>query len=95
MSLDLGMIGRFLRRKYYLHFRPLYVIRQLRLRKGSCKRCSCCESNAFLCGKLDIRTKECLVFPDCIYGEYASNVYPFDEKDKHPRYKDKCGFYWD
>lgn len=78
---------RSLRRRYLIWFRPQYVLRQMQLRKGECKNCSCCS--AINCPYLDKKTRRCTnkpLFPHCL-------LYPIDDKDKDPNYN--CGFWWD
>ena len=87
-----------IRRRFYHTFRKKDVEESLKKRKGKCRNCSCCEVK--ICGKkyncryFNPKTKLCLVYGTDKMPTLCNN-YPFDEKDKWPEYKDKCGFYWE
>ena len=95
-----------LRRKLYFKFKKDYVLDMVKKRKGRCNQGQCGQdqSNRYNCCNLwfckapceYLDGKNCLIHdqpdkpprPNC-------HLYPFDEKDKIPFYKDHCGFYWD
>ena len=95
----LNDLYKIIRRKFYLIFRKGYVKRQLKNRKGSCNHCSCCDMKFFgfynyNCKYHNKETKKCKIY-NTKQWPYLCQSYPFDEKDKWDRFKDKCGFYWD
>lgn len=85
-----------LRRLFYFKFRKKHVLKMVGKRKGRCNQCTCCDL-WFWKGPCEyLAGKNCLIHnqpnkdprPKC-------HLYPFDEKDKMPFYRNNCGFYWD
>lgn len=97
---EIGVIQRAIRRKYYIHFKPEYVKKQLRERKGICAQHGCCDLfilhriyNLYFnkcLGKKSSR-KVCLKWKNL---PWECRVYPLDEKDKIPETKSYCHFHW-
>ncbi len=94
----LNDLYKIIRRRLFFIFRKGYVESQLKKRKGSCNHCSCCDMKFFgfynyNCPHHDKETKKCKIY-NTKEWKYICRSYPFDEKDKWNRFKDKCGFYW-
>lgn len=87
---------RFLRRYYYIYFKPMYIKESLGKRKGKCNHCGCCQVMIPPCDHYDYATHTCRVWKSKGFKAlpYICQIYPFDEKDKHPYAKDYCGYYW-
>ena len=91
-------IYKIIRRRLFFIFRKDYVAEQLKKRKGSCNHCSCCDMKFFgglydyNCPYLN-KEKKCDIYKTDKWRHLCYS-YPFDEKDKWKRFKDKCGFYW-
>ncbi len=80
-------------RRFFLGiFRPLYIKRQMALRRGACKRCGNCCAIAFSCPFL--KTADGIT-ACAIYGFRPSQcaLFPIDERDLAEIPKG-CGFYF-
>lgn len=96
-GLEIWNVWVFARRCFYLIFRRSHVLRMVEARKGTCGAHGCC--NIYLWHKLFFR--RCTDPADRTRCRKWNNLpelcrlYPFDEKDKGPRTRGCCNFYWD
>ena len=86
----------FLRRCFYMVFRRDYVRKMLARRRGTCEAHGCCWNH--LAHRLVFRhctdptdRTRCLKWENLPKG---CRMYPFDEKDKDPKTRSYCNFYW-
>ncbi|MDO8592384.1 MAG: hypothetical protein Q7R92_01255 [bacterium] len=85
---------RHLRRMFLAYFRTEYVKKQILSRKGECGHHGCCGDSPWSW----FFTRKCLKGKDCLKWSnlpYYCKLYPIDEKDKAPKTKKYCNFYWD
>jgi len=71
------LAGKF-RRYFAVHFRKVYVARQLRARQGRCLQCATCCHFSAPCPMLT-KSKRCLVYRS--FRPMACRVFPIDQKD--------------
>jgi hypothetical protein len=97
---EIGVIKRMLRRKYYIYFRPDYVDRQIKERKGSCAQHGCCDLS-ILHRIYNGFYRRCLSEKNnrTVCRRWRSlpkecQIYPLDEKDKIPETRAYCSFHW-
>lgn len=79
------------RRRFFVFFRPRYVIRSLLGRKGNCKKCGrCCSLNKAWC--FDFKDNKCLTYDR---QPFFCKVFPIDHKDKEMSgVSEECGYWW-
>jgi len=78
-----------LRRFLLTHFRPGYVMRMRKRRRGACVRCGSCCSVMFRCPHLE-RDNHCAIYK----RRYTQcDAFPIDHRDL--RYREEvCGYYF-
>lgn len=91
-----GLAHRWLRRKYYRAFRPGYIKESIAKRKGRCNNCGCCILRIPKCKHFQA-PNICLLWREKGWDALPQDCKncPFDEKDKNPKFRDRCGFYWE
>jgi hypothetical protein len=95
-------IWRSIRRWYYYNLKPNYIKQSLKNRKGKCEywKCGgCCDDLIFnrkSCEYFNKKTGECKAWNTKQFPcSQKLKEYPFDEKDKSLRTKQKCTYYWE
>lgn len=81
-----------LRRRFFVFFRPRYVINSLLKRKGDCTTAGgCCLLNKPWCRYLE--NGKCQLYDK---QPFFCKIYPIDQKDKELSSLSKeCGYWWD
>jgi hypothetical protein len=101
MKVIIDKVWRSIRRKYYYSFKQEYIKESIKTRKGICnwQDCKgCCRELIIKCNLFEESTGKCKEWehPEKMNCNKQMSIdYPFDEKDKCAKSKNKCTYYWE
>ena len=86
----IGQLYKIIRRRLIYIFAPWYILKQLKLRQGSCGDCTCCDQKILWFKCEDYKDGKCSVYKTKKMPTLCW-IYPIDKKDIWEN--DQCNFW--